>query len=106
MGMLALLGVSLCACAEPTGGRSWSGPGYYPGGYAGRAYGSYYPGPGYYRDYRADRYGAFPPYGPRHWTRRPEHRPAPRVENWSQDRLRQHWDQLKRRDCAAAGISC
>jgi hypothetical protein len=111
MAVLTLLGVCLCACAESTGGRQWNDPGYYPGGYSGRSayggyYGGYYPGPGYYRDYRADRYRALPPQGPHYWAQRPEHRAAPRTENWSQERLRQHWEQLKQRDCAAAGARC
>ena len=61
------------------------------GGYAGGGYPGYYGRPGYYgAPYAPYGYGA---YGPRGYYPRGGYyaAPSPRRENWSQDRLRQHW---------------
>ncbi|MCB4823615.1 hypothetical protein [Roseicella aerolata] len=109
-----LLALGLGACAEPAGGSRWGSSGYYPG-YYGRSYdysgysrGPYgypgpYAGPGRYRGYYADRYGGAPSRG---WAHRPERRHEPRVEHWSQDRLRQHWGEMLRRSCRTPGADC
>jgi hypothetical protein len=102
----ALLLVALCACAEPVGSPSWGGPVHYgapryyssPTYYAPRYYGSpgyyaprYYGGSTYQRRGYVHGYRAPPAHG---WAQRQERTAAPRTEHWSQERLRQHWQQL------------
>ena len=87
--ILAVLGVALAGCGGGLGSGRYGG-GYYGGGpgyYGSPYYGGYGAGPfGGYNRYRAPRgyYGGG--YGG-----------APRRENWSQDRLRQHWMEQARR---------
>ena len=89
-----LLATGLAGCAAPAGPQ-WSGPGYYGGP-------RYYGSPGYYsapRYYGSPRYYADPGYRDRRyggWAR-PEGRPqyqqhGVRREQWSQERLRQHFE--------------
>lgn len=101
---LGLLGAGLSACA-PVGRPGWGGPSYYSGYYPGYAagpgyYPGYYPGTTYerrhYADY-GDRYYRAPP--PQHRVERPEARPAPRNEHWTQEQLRHHW-------CSQPGANC
>lgn len=91
--VLAALGVALAGC----GGDAR------PGRYYGGGYGSpYYGAPGYYGSpyygYGGGPYGGYNRYygGPRHYGGGFGGGGAPR-QNWSQDRLRQHWiDQARR----------
>jgi hypothetical protein len=98
IGALALLGASLSGCAA-AGGPGWGGPSYYSGYYPGPGYyPGYYAGPQYQRWYyadRVDRYRTLPP----NRFERPEVRPAPRTEHWSQERLRHYW-------CSQPGANC
>ncbi|MBD0275237.1 MAG: hypothetical protein ICV73_25345 [Acetobacteraceae bacterium] len=92
---VAALGAVLGGCAgEARPAQRYYGGGYYggPPGYYGSPYYGYgpYGGGGYDRFYGGPRgyYGG---------GGRPYDRPAPRTENWSQERLRQHWLEQSRR---------
>lgn len=109
IGLLALLGTGPGACAEPAGGL-W-GDGYRPGYHYYRDgpghYGGYYPGrhhflvpPPYWTqrrwaEERAWRHHAWERerWHDRHQAWRHDRHGAPRRENWSQDRLRRHWEE-------------
>ncbi len=90
--VLAVLAVALSACgggrAERYGGGYYGGygggPGYYDSGYSPYGYGGRYGG---YNRYGGSRgyYGG--DYG----------RSQPRTQNWSQERLQQHWIDQSRR---------
>jgi hypothetical protein len=85
---LAVLGAALTGCGGDARPNRYYGGGYYggPPGY----YGSPYYGGGY----GYGRYGGYDGfYGPRGYGGRPS---SPRTENWSQDRLRQHWIERSR----------
>lgn len=97
MAVLAVLAAVLSAC----GGRGPSryDTGYYGGGYYGGGPGYY--GSGNYPYGYGGRYGGGSGYGPRGYygggDRYYGRSSSPRTENWSQDRLRQHWlDQSRR----------
>ena len=82
--ILAVLGAALVGCgggvgpARYGGGYYGGGPGYYGSPYYGGGYGGPYGG--------YDRY-----YGSRGYYGGGGYGGSPRRENWSQDRLRQHW---------------
>jgi hypothetical protein len=86
--VLAVLGAALTGCGGDARPNRYYGGGYY-GGSPG-----YYGSPYYGGGYGYGRYGSYEPfYGRRgYYGGGYDGRPySPRRENWSQDRLRQHW---------------
>ena len=87
-GLAVLLAASLSGCAG-FDRAAWDGRGYYASRYWDRPY------PYWDRPYHWGRpYWDRPYWGGHHWAEG-----RPRVEHWSQDRLRQHW-------CRLPGATC
>ncbi len=101
--VVAALGVALAGCGGDARPSRYYGGGYYGGGYYGGPpgyYGSPYYGGGYGGGgYGYGRYGGYDrSYGPRGYYGGGYggRSSSPRTENWSQDRLRQHWIEQSR----------
>ena len=86
--VLAVLGAALGGCGGDARPGRYYGGGYYGGGPG--YYGSPYYGYGPYGGY--DRF-----YGPRGYYGGGYAGRSPRTENWSQERLRQHWIEQSQR---------